>query len=69
MSNFNLQTTEDINSIQKAKQSKVKSSTQHSANESLQAQLENGCKQLEETCRQMEETCETLRLQKNQLME
>ncbi|XP_034244596.1 uncharacterized protein LOC117647123 [Thrips palmi] len=61
--------TEEINCEQKGRQPKPKSSTQNLAAESLQAQLESGCKQLEETCRQMEETCETLRQQKNQLMD
>ncbi|KAK3908090.1 Coiled-coil alpha-helical rod protein 1 [Frankliniella fusca] len=39
------------------------------AAESVQTQLEQGCKQLEETCRQMEETCKSLGLQKTQLLE
>lgn len=39
------------------------------AAESVQTQLEQGCKQLEDTCRQMEETCKNLGLQKNQLLE
>lgn len=64
-----LQSTEEIVSIQKGQQSRSKSSVQNYNTETLQAQLENGCKQLEETCRQMEETCDTLRQQKNQLME
>lgn len=62
------ESTESPTIAEKEKQSKSKSSVKINA-ESLQAQLEAGCKQLEETCHQMEQTCESLRQQKNQLME